>query len=60
MAYVYYAEHYAKKTFQRDLFVSLLEKVLETPVDRVPELTLTNTIAKGRAMELLNQVEDYF
>ncbi len=60
MAYVYYAEHYAKKTFQKDLFVSLLEKALETPVDRVPELTLTNTIAKSRAMDLLNQVEDYF
>lgn len=60
MAYVYYAEHYARKTFQKDLFVTLLEKVLEAQVDRVPELTLVNTIAKSRAKELLNQVEEYF
>jgi len=60
MAYVYYAENYARKTFQKDFFVSLLEKVLETPADRVPELTLTNTIAKTRAEELLNHTEDYF
>lgn len=60
MAYVYYAEHYAKKTFQRDLYVSLLEKVLEAPVDRLPELTLSNTVAKTRAEKLLNEVEEYF
>lgn len=60
MAYVYYAENYARKTFQRDLFVSLLEKVLETPTNRVPELTLINTIAKIRAKELLSHVEEYF
>jgi hypothetical protein len=60
MAYVYYAEHYARKTYQKDLFVSLLEKVVEAPADRVPELTLVNTVAKTRAEELLNQVEEYF
>lgn len=60
MAYVYYAENYARKTFQRELFVSLLERALETPADRVPELTLTNTIAKDRAKELLSHTEEYF
>ncbi len=60
MAYVYYAENYARKTFQKDLFVSLLEKVLETPANRVPELTLINTIAKTRARDLLSHTEDYF
>jgi hypothetical protein len=60
MAYVYYAENYAKKTFQKDLYVSLLETVLAAPVDRVPELTLVNTIAKTRAKELLNHVDEYF
>jgi len=60
MAYVYYAENYARKTFQRDLFVSLLETVLEAPADHVPELTLINTIAKTRAKELLDHVEEYF
>ena len=60
MAYVYYADHYARKTLQRDLFVSLLETALETPTDRVPELTLINTVAKSRAKELLSHVEEYF
>ena len=60
MAYVYYAENYARKTFQRDLYVSLLEKVLEAPDNRVPALTLVNTMAKIRAKELLSHVEEYF
>jgi len=60
MAYVYYAENHARKTFQRDLYISLLEKVLEAPDDRIPELTLINTIAKIRAKELLSHVEEYF
>ena len=60
MTYVYYAENYATKTFQRDLFLSLLRTVLETPPDRVPELTLINTLAKTRAQELIDDVEDYF
>jgi tetratricopeptide (TPR) repeat protein len=60
MAYVYFADAYARKTFQKDLFVSLLEKVREAPVDNVPELTLINTVAKDRANELLNQVEELF
>lgn len=60
MAYVYYADDYARKTFQRDLFVSLLESVLEAPAASVPELTLANTMAKKRAEELLSNVEEYF
>lgn len=60
MAYVYYAENYAMKTFQRDLFVSLLQEVLEAPADRVPELILINTSAKKKAKEQLSHVEEYF
>jgi hypothetical protein len=60
MAYVYYAESYARKTFQKDLYVSLLEKVVQAPADAVPELTLINTIAKERANDLLRRAEDYF
>jgi hypothetical protein len=60
MAYVYYADHYARKTFQKDLFISLLEEVLEAPGDSVEELTLINTLAKSRAEELLSQAEEYF
>ena len=60
MAYVLYANHYARQIFDRELFVSTLEKVLDTPADSVPELTLLNTMAKQQAKGLLEQVDDYF
>jgi hypothetical protein len=60
MAHVLYAKYYARQTFDRELFVSTLEKVLEAPADSVPELTLVNTVAKQQAKELLEKVDDYF
>jgi len=60
MSQVLYAKYYARQTFDRELFVSTLEKVLEAPADSVPELTLLNTIAKHQAKGLLEQVDDYF
>jgi hypothetical protein len=60
MAYVYYADNYARRALDKDLFVSTLNKVLETPADIVPDLTLVNTIAKSKAKELLSHVDEYF
>ena len=60
MAYVYYADNYARRALDKDLFVSTLNKVLETPADISPELTLVNTIAKTKAKELLSHVDEYF
>ncbi len=60
MAYVYYASDYARKAGDRDLFRSLLEKVLATPADVSSELTLVNTVAKSKADELLAHIDDYF
>jgi hypothetical protein len=60
MANIYYAEHYAKRAFDKELYISILEKVLHTPADIVPELTLLNTVAHNRANEMLNQVDEYF
>jgi len=60
MAHVLYAKHYARQIFDRELFVSTLEKVLDTPADSVPELTLLNTMAKQQAKGLLEQADDYF
>jgi len=60
MAYVYYADYYARKAFDQELFVSVLNKVLETPVDTVPELTLLNTVARNKAQVLLGKTEEYF
>jgi len=60
MAHVYYANFYARPSLDRNLFVSTLEMVLESPPDVSPELTLMNTVAQKRAKELLSHVEEYF
>jgi len=60
MTHIYYADQYARKAFDKDLFISTLEKVLGTPADSIPELTLLNTIAHKRAKEMLAQVDEYF
>jgi hypothetical protein len=60
MAYVYYADNYARRALDRDLFVSTLGKVLQTPTDSEPELTLVNTMAQKKAKELLSKVNEYF
>jgi len=60
MAYVYYANHYARKMADKELFVSTLQKVLETPVETSPDLILVNTVAKKQAKELLSHVGEYF
>lgn len=60
MAKIYYAEYYAKKTFDQALFTSTLNDVLETPVDIDTELTLINSVAHRKAQELLKDAEDYF
>ena len=60
MAYVYYAKYYARKTMDKELFISTLQKVLETPAETSPNLILANTIAKKEAKELLSRMGDYF
>jgi hypothetical protein len=57
---VYYADYYARKAFDRELFVATLKKVLETPADIVPELTLLNTVARHKAEALLDKTDEYF
>jgi hypothetical protein len=60
MAYIYYANHYARRVFDEDLFISILKKVLDTPADISPELTLLNTVARTKAKGLLSNVDEYF
>jgi hypothetical protein len=60
MTYVYYADNYARRALDKELFVSTLTKVLNAPADISPELTLVNTIAKRKAKELLRHVNEYF
>jgi len=60
MANIYYADQYAKKAFDKELYVSVLEKVLQTPADSVPELTLLNTVAHIKAKKMLAEADDHF
>jgi hypothetical protein len=60
MALVYYADYYARKAFDRELFVATLNKVMGTPADAVPELTLLNTVARHKAEALLAKTDEYF
>jgi tetratricopeptide (TPR) repeat protein len=60
MAYVYYAKYYARKMMDKGLFISTLQKALETPAETSPDLILANTVAKKEAKELLSRVGDYF
>jgi hypothetical protein len=60
MAYVYYANYYARQALDRELFVSSLKTVLDTPANVSPELTLFNTVAKKKAKDLLGHQEEYF
>ena len=60
MTYIYYADYYAKKVFDKDLYVATLETVLKTPAEIMPDLTLLNTVAHTRAKVMLNEADDYF
>lgn len=60
MAYIYYADNYARKAFDQELFMATLKEALKTPANIVPELTLLNTVAHKKANALLNQVDEYF
>jgi hypothetical protein len=60
MTHVYYADTYARKVLDRELFVATLKKVLDTPADVVPELTLMNSVARKKAEALLEKADEFF
>ena len=60
MTQIYYADYYARKAFDRELYIATLEEVLNTPADIVPELTLLNSVAHTRAQKMIDTVDDYF
>ena len=60
MTNVYYAEHYARRMFDRELYQKLLQEVLATPADVVPELTLNNTVAHTKARQMLAEMDVLF
>ena len=59
LAQVNYARHYAVKTGDRELFLTLLREVLEAG-DPLPEARLSNRIARRRAERYLRMVDEFF
>jgi hypothetical protein len=59
MAQVNYAQRYARLLFERELHDRLLNQVLASE-SKVDGLTLSNTLAKQQAGELLNSADEYF
>jgi hypothetical protein len=60
LTYIYYADYYAKRAFDKELFISTLETVVKTPANITPDLTLLNTVAQSKAKRMLNEVDEYF
>jgi hypothetical protein len=59
MAYVLFAEHYARLVFDRELHDALLGDVVDREIDD-DEFAFSNTLAKTRAQALLASGDDYF
>jgi hypothetical protein len=57
---VAYAQYYAKTQFDRELYLKLLEEVLDFDPAKAPELTLSNLVAQRQARRLLAKIDDYF
>ncbi|NOX87596.1 MAG: hypothetical protein GXO77_01115 [Calditrichaeota bacterium] len=60
LSYVYAAKYYAAKVLDEELFDEYLEKVMNTPLDVLPEARLLNQIAKQKAKRLLAEKEELF
>jgi hypothetical protein len=60
LSYIYYAKFYAIKTLDEELFDRLIDKVVTTPLDVLPEYRLLNVMAKEKAKDLLSKKVDIF
>jgi len=59
-ARVMYAENYARGMKDRRLFESTLQGVIDAPEGQVPDLTLSNAMAREEARSLLERTEEFF
>ncbi len=57
---VFFAQTYAVQTLDESLFDELLESVLATPLESMPDQKLVNSIAKSRAQRLLAEKRRLF
>lgn len=60
MPYVLKARYYARQIFDRELYLSLLNRALALPIDDKPELTLQNVAARRQAQKLLEETDEFF
>lgn len=59
MVKVLYAQQYARMMFDRELHDSLLQEIIDKPIES-NQYTLSNFLAKQQAKSLLQSAEDYF
>jgi len=59
-ALVLYAQTYARMTFDRELYIDLLQEVLDFKLESQPNMHLANVVAKRQASSMLEQVEQFF
>ncbi|MFC1524088.1 TRAP transporter TatT component family protein [Thermodesulfobacteriota bacterium] len=57
---VAYAEYYARTTFNREQYAQLLQEVLDFPLDKRPDISLSNRIAQKKAQRLLAEIDMIF
>lgn len=60
LGYYLYAKYYAVQTQDPALFRELLETVINAAGEQLDEQRLVNEIAKGKAKNLLSDIESYF
>lgn len=57
---VMYAEYLARQQLDRETFHAKLVQVLNTPVDRYPDMAFINQVAHDRARRLLKKEDEWF
>jgi hypothetical protein len=60
LTHLFYAKTYAIQNQDKDLFIKLLNTVIETPLDVLLEKKMINKVAKIKAQKLLDEVDDFF
>ena len=60
MTKVSYAEFYCKATYNKQNYEKALTEVINSDIDKYPEMRLLNTFAVKQAEKLLKQIDDFF
>ncbi len=60
LAHLFYAQYFARQTWDPDLFTETLEWILAQPEGLDPDSGLSNAIAKAKAKRLLPMADEWF